>query len=171
MMKKSIALILAAVILTIIPASAGCSPEPVKGDIAAPDFQLDTPEGKTITLSEFRGRPVLLNFWATWCPPCRAEMPFLQELYEDEDWQERGLVILAINISEQGEHVRGFMEENGLTFTALLDTQEDVTRQYAVGPIPTTFIINKDGIIKNVRVGAFVDKKQIERTLEKALED
>lgn len=169
-MKTAAVLLLLAVILVV----AGCSQTPSGGVPApsspvpggpAPGFQLQSLDGQTISLSDLRGSPVLLNFWATWCGPCRLEMPFLQEVYEDQEWAARGLVMLAVNLQEPGETVRKFVEENGFTFTVLLDTGGEVGNLYNISGIPTTYFIDNDGIIKNVKMGAFIGKSDIDRIL------
>jgi|SRR5690625_371045 len=121
-----------------------------KGDVA-PDFELSTLEGETMRLSDFRGEPVMLNFWATWCPPCRAEIPDMQKFYEDKD-----VTILAVNLygSEQDkDDVPEFIEEFGMTFPVLLDEESKVSTKYNIQPIPTTYLINSDGRIHNLAFG------------------
>lgn len=109
-----------------------------------PAFNLPDLQGKKVSLRSVRGKIVLLNFWATWCPPCRAEMPSMQRLYEK--LQAHGLEILAISIDAQGERVvEPFMREFSLTFPALLDTNGDVASEYKVRGIPTSFIIDDQG--------------------------
>ncbi len=170
------------VILTIILVSvlgsglvmAGCSsgPEMAQGPQVgklAPDFQLQSLDGQAVSLGDFRGKPVLLNFWATWCGPCRFEMPFIQKIFEKKEWSDIGLVILAIDIGEGPSSVREFMEHFGLSFPALLDTNQDVALKYNIRAIPTTFFIDKDGIIQDIKVGAFSSKTEIEKRLVKII--
>lgn len=119
----------------------------------APDFELKTINGETTRLSDYRGERVLLNFWATWCPPCRAEMPDMQDFHEDTD-----IVILAVNLTETRnetvEKVDTFLDEYGITFPVLLDETSEVSFLYQIQPIPTNFLINRDGTIHNVAYGA-----------------
>lgn len=131
----------------------------------APDFQLKGLDGKIYTLSGFRGRPVLINFWATWCGPCRGEMPYLEEVYRD--WKEKGLVFLAVNIGESASDVREFMDRYGLTMPVLMDTSRAVAGKYNITGIPTTYFIDSDGIIQNKVAGAFPNKASIEKYLGK----
>jgi len=129
------------------------------GDLS-PGFQLRDLDGNIVSLSDFRDRPVILNFWATWCGPCRSEMPYIQQIYEE--WQDKGLVVLTINLRETSAEVTEFMQSNNLFFPALLDTNGNVANEYNVTGIPTTFFIYKYGIIQERRVGSFSSKQQIE---------
>lgn len=123
-----------------------------RGDLA-PDFELETLDGDTVRLSDFRGKRVMLNFWATWCPPCRAEMPDMQRFHEDKD-----VVILAVNLTdtpnESIEKVEDFIDEFGITFRALLDTETAVANLYQIQPIPTNYLIDSEGFIHNKAFGA-----------------
>ncbi len=135
----------------------------------APNFGLQSTSGQSVRLSQFRGRPVLLNFWATWCPPCRAEMPLVQKVFENQALADRGLAIMGIDLGEDPETVKGFLKSNGLSFPVLLDTQQIVAGEYNIRSIPTTFFVNKDGIIRDVRIGAFASESQIIMGLNKIL--
>jgi len=163
-------MILAGALATVL-AAAGCgagpapSPAPSPQEMPAKDFQLADMNGRTVALSDFRGRPVMLNFWASWCGPCREEMPYIQEIYDDEKWSGTGLMILAVNIGESPEQARGFLNDNGFSFPVLLDVKEEVARQYNIRGIPTTFFIDGDGIIKDSKVGSFSGKAEIEKRL------
>jgi peroxiredoxin len=133
----------------------------------APDFSLVGLDGEMVSLKDYRGSPVLLNFWATWCGPCRFEMPFIQEIYRDPDWQAAGLEIVAVNIGESGSAVEEFMSDNDLTFPVVLDLSTEVAERYNIRAIPTTFFIDKDGIIERIDTGAFTSAKELgERLLE-----
>ena len=99
----------------------GGSPGPPEVGKLAPDFELNTLDRQTIVLSQLRGTPVLLNFWATWCGPCRHEMPFLQQLYLD--WPTDELALITVNVAEDSSDVSRFMQEQGLSFPVLLDGQ------------------------------------------------
>jgi len=166
LIKMAAALFLLIVVLTM----AGCSGDSNGGQVPvlgspAPDFQLENLDGQTVVLSELRGRPVLLNFWASWCGPCRLEMPFLQEVSEDEMWRGQGLVILAVNLREPASVAREFMEDNGLSFTVLLDSQGEVGMLYNTQYIPMTYFVDNDGIIRNIKRGAFRNSSDINRIL------
>lgn len=120
----------------------------------APDFELTTLEGKTARLSDYRGQRVFINFWATWCPPCRAEMPDMQKLYEQTDVD---IEILAVNMieSEKGvEDVTEFVKDFGLTFPILMDANSDVATTYQVQAYPTSYMIDSTGRIQFIAPGA-----------------
>ena len=107
----------------------------------------------------------MLNFWATWCPPCRAEMPYLQQIYDE--WKGRGLALLTIDVGESPSRVRSYLQSNNLSLPVLLDTGKEVRDKYGVRAYPTTFFIDEDGIIRGVKVGAFRSKAEIEQYLRK----
>ncbi len=118
----------------------------------APDFTLLTLEGDTLRLSALRGQRVVLNFWATWCPPCRAEMPAFEKAYQR--YRDQGLIIVAVNEAEDPTVVAAFRNELGLTFPIVLDTRMEVGEQYRVRFLPTTYFIAPDGtIIERVEGG------------------
>ncbi len=142
-------------------------PEGINIGNLAPDFRLQNLDGQTISLSDLRGKPVLINFWATWCPPCRFEMPFLQQVHDG--WSAKGLVLLAIDIGESSTTVEKFMTDLNLSLTVLLDTDREVTEDYGIAAIPTTFLIDKEGIIRQKVIGAFPNKEAIESELRKSI--
>ena len=116
-----------------------------------PDFTLETVDGETVSLSDYRGQPVVLNFWATWCTPCREEMPLLQETYEAH--QDAGLVMLGVNVLESPEAVAGFLKEVGVDFPVLLDTDSAAVNRYLVNSLPMTFFIDREGRLRTLVVG------------------
>ena len=132
----------------------------------AADFTLRGLDGQAVSLSKLRGRPVLLNFWATWCGPCRSEMGYFQELFSDKKWTDKGLVILAVDVGESAAVVDSFVKDNKLTFTVLLDADQSVAQKYNIRYFPTTFFIDKDGIIENTKIGAFTSKQEVENELK-----
>ena len=111
----------------------------------APDFTLKDLRGNTFTLSALKGKVVLLNFWATWCPPCIAEMPQLNKLHKKLG--PRGLHVVAVSTDNSIGYPRDFVSKNGIGFTVLYDENRTVTRSYKVFSMPTTFLIDKNGII------------------------
>jgi thiol-disulfide isomerase/thioredoxin len=133
----------------------------------APDFQLSYLDGTDTSLFEHKGKPVLLNFWATWCGPCVREMPILQEIYETRG--DDGLVILAVNSGENRVTVAQFLQANGYTLPVLLDSRQAVTARYNIRGIPATYFIDSNGIIRHVQVGAFSSESQLEGLLKKIM--
>lgn len=126
-------------------------PPLVEGD-EAPDFTLPTLDGGEVTLSDYRGKVVLLNIWATWCEPCREEMPYMENQYKNLEGQD--FEILAISQDRRGsEDVQPFVDEFGLTFPILLDPDKDVGELYQTSKFPESFIIDQDGIIVSHVVG------------------
>jgi len=177
-MVKIMKMLLLLSIIVLGAAVAGCSSapsptpaQPPQENSLAPDFRLESLDGQVVSLSGLRGGPVMLNFWATWCGPCRAEMPYIQEVFEDKDWTDQGLVILAINVGEQPPEVKKFMEDNGLSFPVLLDTDTSVAENYGIRAIPTTLFIDKDGIIKDRKIGPFSNKAEIDWRLINSILD
>ena len=132
--------------------TGGAVPAPQVG-FAAPDFSLQDASGETVTLSELRGHPLIVNVWASWCPPCRAEMPAMQRVYQD--YRDAGLEILAVNAAnqDQTEAALAFVEQNGLTFPILFDEVGSVSQHYQVRALPTSFFIDAQGIIQEIVVG------------------
>lgn len=151
-------------IIFILSLVTGCHLSGATVGKIAPDFTLTDLDGDTVNLSDLRGIPVMLNFWATWCGPCRNEMPYIQEIYEQ--WQDRGLVIFAINQGEDFPKVYQFMQSNNLSFPVLLDTNGNVSSKYEIRGIPTTFFIDEDGIIQWRRIGSFANSAEIESYLD-----
>jgi peroxiredoxin len=129
----------------------------------APDFTLPTVDGKQTTLSQFRGKAVILNFWDTTCPACAEEMPFIQAIFDQ--WPRDKLVIFGIN-EERIQFVQSYLDTRGLTFPVLLDTNEAIKNTYRVSAYPTTFFIDSDGIIKVIKSGRFSSKSEIETILK-----
>jgi thiol-disulfide isomerase/thioredoxin len=115
------------------------------------DFTVSLLDGTSVRLSDFKGKVVFLNFWATWCPPCRAEMPSMEILHQK--YRDKDLVILAVDIQESGEEVNKFMSANGLNFTSALDVSGEVSGRYGIRSIPTTFIIDRNGQVVLMTVG------------------
>jgi peroxiredoxin len=126
---------------------------PASRTVLAPEFALPDLEGKAQRLSDFRGHVVLLNFWATWCPPCRAEMPSMETLYQA--YKEQGFVILAVSSDVQGAAVvQPFMAQYRLSFPSLLDTTGRVNGLYGVRSIPTSYLLDRHGRVVSREIGA-----------------
>lgn len=116
----------------------------------APEISLETLDGSTASLQDFRGHPLVLNFWATWCGPCKEEMPLIA------DFEERyapDLVVLGLNYGERKETVQAFVEKNGIPFRILLDPAQSTGADYMVRGFPTTYFIDKDGILRSMHIG------------------
>lgn len=117
-----------------------------------PDFTLTDLEGNTVSLKDFRGKNVYLNFWASWCPPCKAEMPDIEKLYQETKGTD--LIILAVNIGEDKETVVNFMSQYKYNFKVLLDADSSVAQMYGVSSIPESIFIDKEGNLVNSQIGA-----------------
>lgn len=138
---------------------------------ASPDFTLDLLEGGDVTLSDLRGKLVMVNLWASWCPPCRAEMPAIQKVYQD--YQELGLVVLGVNTTNQDNEAdaAAFVREYGLTFPIPLDRDGSVSARYELRGLPTTFFIDRNGIIRSVVVGGPMSEAVIRSKVEDLLKE
>ena len=119
----------------------------------APDFTLKDLAGKNVSLSSFRGKVVLLNFWATWCPPCRDEMPSFNKLYHELN--KRGLEIIAVSTDGSVSGVKSFVEKIKVDFPVLSDADRTISKQYRVFSMPTTFLIDKTGKIVDKFYGEY----------------
>lgn len=132
--------------------TSGGIPAPRQGFLA-PDFELPKANGENVRISGLRGKPLMMNVWASWCGPCRAEMPAMQRVYEA--YQSEGLEILAVNSTSQDtrQDALAFAESLGLRFPILFDDEGQVARLYQVTALPTTFFIDSQGIIQDVVIG------------------
>ncbi len=119
----------------------------------APDMRLSTLDGEDVSLSDYRGKVVLLNFWATWCGPCREEMPLFEQA--QLQYGTDNLVVLAVNVREGNGTVRSFVERFALTYPILMDERGSVAGRYRVRSFPTTYFIGRDGSVEGRRVGAY----------------
>jgi peroxiredoxin len=124
---------------------ADISPHP------APDFTLKSHTGENLKLSEFRGEVVMINFWASWCGPCRQEMPLLDELYNA--YKPMGFTILGINVEEDAGQARGLLEEIPVSFPVLFDTRSQVSKLYDVVAMPSSVLIDRDGNVRYLHHG------------------
>ncbi len=161
-------------ILTRAPAAAtsnGAPPPSPRQGFSAPDFTLETLDGGQITLSDLRGQVVLINFWATWCPPCRAEMPALERVYRS--FKPMGLEVLAVNLTDQDDEVAvsRFIQELGLTFPILLDRRGEASKRYLLRGLPSTFFVDRQGVIRSVVVGGPMSEALIQSKVEELIKE
>jgi len=134
----------------------------------APDFLLESMDESELRLSELRGQPVVLNFWATWCKPCRQEMPRFVEAYDEHVGD--GLVVVAVNLQEGKGIVRPFAEDYGMDFPIAVDRDGEVGDRYRLLGLPTTYFIDREGVIRSVFTGPF-EQKQNDTNVQGAIED
>ncbi|MCH6546570.1 MAG: TlpA family protein disulfide reductase [Deltaproteobacteria bacterium] len=152
-LKNNLAIFLAAITLSwLIPVAVlgqqqkvlrNLKLAPVDHPGPAPRFSSMTPGGEKMGIDDFKGKLVVLNFWATWCPPCRLEMPSMERLYQE--FKGEGLEVVAINFMEREKPITSFLKENGFTFTVLLDKKGEIARNYGVHGLPVTFLIARNG--------------------------
>lgn len=135
----------------------------------APDFSLPTTTGETIRLSDLRGQAVLVNLWATWCPPCREEMPSIEKVYNE--YKDEGFVVLAVNMTYQdnASAVMPFVQEHGLTFPILLDETGAIGRAYQLRSLPSSFFITREGIIHEVVIGGPMSEALLRTRVEEII--
>jgi peroxiredoxin len=129
---------------------------------SAPDFTLVGLDGKKHQLSDYKGKTVVVNFWGTFCPPCKDEMPAIQHQFDKRDPQK--VEFLALNLGESKITVQSFIDQYKITFPILLDDREETRKRYGVMQYPTTFFISPDGKIANIRIGE-MDEAFIEQTI------
>ena len=155
------------------PASSvtgGGIPAPRQG-FSAPDFTLKSLDGQSYKLSNLRGKVVLLNLWASWCPPCKAEMPAFERIYNV--YRDQGFVVLAVNAANQDtlSDAIAFVNERALTFPILLDTAGLVSAQYQLHSLPTSFFIDRKGTIQEVIIGGPMSEALLRIRVEKLLQE
>ncbi|HIE65493.1 MAG: TlpA disulfide reductase family protein [Nitrospira sp.] len=151
-------LVMGVIILVFISITGMASRPPLVGG-PAPHFQLKTLKDTLITIADYRGKVVLLNFWATWCKPCMKEMPEMQVAYEE--YKDRGFVILGVNFGESPGKAARLVKQMGLTFPILLDQEVEVASRYQVVSLPVSFFIGPNGIIKERVFGGTLTKAGI----------
>jgi peroxiredoxin len=130
----------------------GCSPaDYVERGSVAPGFTLERLDGGTVRLSDLRGQVVLINFWATWCEPCKEEMPAMERLYQAH--KDAGFELLAISVDDEPEPVRAFREEVGFSFPVLLDAEKEAARAYQTNRFPESFLVDAEGVVVERYIG------------------
>jgi peroxiredoxin len=147
--------------LTLINNLYATEKKPVEGS-KAPDFTLLDLNGKQHKLSDYKGKTVMVNFWGTWCPPCKDEMPAIQHQFDKRDKQ--NVEFLALNLGESKITVQSFVDQYKITFPILLDDNEATRKRYGVSQYPTTFFITPDGKISKIMIGEMTEA-YIEKTL------
>lgn len=143
---------------------------PQKGFLA-PDFTLITAENHQFTLSDLKGKPVLINLWASWCVPCRTEMPAIQKVYED--YKNEGFIVLAVNTTNQDSRTAAinFADEHGLTFPILFDVDGRVSKSYRLRALPSSFFVDNQGVIQEVIIGGPMAEALLRTRVEHLLEE
>nr|WP_297348846.1 TlpA disulfide reductase family protein [uncultured Glaciecola sp.] len=152
-----------AVALALIFASIGAIAKPTSGELS-PDFTLKSRDGGNIKLSEQRGNIVLVNFWASWCGPCREELPAFEKLYQE--YQDLGVEILAVNVDSEAEKANVLLDDIEVSFPVLFDTSGEVSQLYDVSAMPTTVLVDRDGNVRLLHPGY---RKGDEKKYEKAI--
>jgi thiol-disulfide isomerase/thioredoxin len=139
----------------------------------APDFSLKTLAGDDFKLSGLKGSVVVLDFWATWCPPCRKSLPHLNKDAGDKELADKGLKVFAVNCKEPADKVKAFLEKNSYQLTVPMDGEGATMQQYLIQGIPTTLVIGRDGVIRNVFIGFGGDEseKALDAAIDSALKD
>jgi peroxiredoxin len=154
-----------AIFLAVALLAISCSGRSGAGSLIgsrAPDFRLKDLSGQDFALSNYRGKTILLNFWATTCPPCVEEMPHFQALYQD--WSARqDFIFLSINLGESPATIRGFMSNNGYTFPVLQDSSYTVAQKYFIQYTPTSILVDQGGLVKMNLIGPFPDEASLQK--------
>ena len=151
--------------ITLTASASGPAP---KVGREAPDFRVQGLDGEFYQLSDFRGQPVWINFWASWCPPCRAENPDIQAVYDAN--KADGLVVLGIAIGEDDGAVRGYAGRTDLSYIIGLDRGTDIAASYRIVGIPTHFFVDRDGILREWRIGS-MNKNTMEKKVDVIMEE
>lgn len=171
-MKKKF-IFLSVLILAVVLILSGCKNS--GSSKSAPDFNVtlldlnkggDSVRGKTVSLNDYKGKPLVLNFWAPWCPPCRAEAPGFERTYKK--YKDTNIQFLAVAIRDSDENVEQFVKEFKFTFQIGLDKDAELAGKYGVSGIPTTFFLDSDGNIKRTHVGA-LNEKQLSQFIDELL--
>ncbi len=147
------------------PAAAPQAVQPITKGMVAPDFTLQDLEGNPRSLSEFRGKVVMLNFWASWCGFCQSEIPHMNTVYAE--YADQGFEIVAVSLNEDPEHLREFAAENGMEFVILADTEGVVMVPYQIQSIPVSYFLDGEGVVQAIYSGAI--QEETLRTVVKTL--
>lgn len=149
-------------------ATNGQIPAPQAGFLA-PDFELKSLTGETVKLADLRGQAVLVNLWATWCPPCREEMPALEKMYNE--YSDQGFIVLGVNMTRQddAQAVGPFVEKYRITFPILLDENGNMGNAYQMKSLPSSYFVNRDGVITEVVIGGPMAEALLRTRIEQIL--
>lgn len=166
MLKLKLFVLLLGMSALLLFACSSSDNKSLKVGNAAPDFTLKTINGEDLSLSSFKGKPIVLNFWATWCEPCKEEMPHFQQAY-DRYSKTNGLIVLAVNMNETADKASAFFSEYKLTFPSLIDDNQSVTvGKYGIIGLPTTYFIDSKGVIRYVKIGPLLTESELAIRLE-----
>lgn len=148
--------------------TSGQIPAPQQGFLA-PEFELKTSSGESVKLSDLRGQAVLVNLWATWCPPCRAEMQSIEKMYRE--YKDEGFTVLAVNMTYQDDPfaVMPFVKAQNLTFPILLDETSEMANAYQLRSLPSSYFIRRDGVINEVVIGGPMSEALLRTRIEDIL--
>jgi peroxiredoxin len=135
----------AALLMLALPAWAGAA------DVQAPDFTLKSADGQTVSLAQFKGDVVMINFWASWCGPCRQEMPLLDSIYKQ--YKDMGFILLGVNVEPHASSANAWLKKTPVSYPILYDPKSQVSQLYQVQAMPTTVIVDRKGIVRFVHNG------------------
>jgi len=137
---------------------------------SSPDFALTAISGEMYKLSDYKGRPILINLWATWCPPCRAEMTVIEKMYQE--YKGQGFIVLAVNMTYQDDpsKVATFSQKNGLSFPILLDETGGIASLYQLRSLPTSYFIDRGGIIRDIVIGGPMSEALLRISIEQIIQ-
>ncbi len=158
--RTGILLVMLAALCYTMYNSVFAKQDQVKEGSIAPNFVLQSVDGEQIELKELKGKGVFLNFWGTWCGPCKQEFPYMANQYEV--FKDRGVEIVAVNVGESNIAVKNFMETYGVNFPVAMDKDRQVTEAYDITPLPTTFLINPEGKVIKVIKGTMTERNVYE---------
>ncbi|HOJ92620.1 MAG TPA: TlpA disulfide reductase family protein [Dictyoglomaceae bacterium] len=165
-MKKIFNIIFISAFVFLI--SISFSQEKIVENSKAINFSLPDLNGKKYTLSDFKGNVILLNFWATWCPPCRYEIPILEKIYNK--YKNKGFKVIAVSLDSDSNSLSNFLKSNKVSFLVLSDKKGELGYKYQVVAIPTSFLIDKEFIVRKIYMGA-ISEKDFTKELEKWLKE
>ncbi|KMY52523.1 thiol-disulfide oxidoreductase [Bacillus sp. FJAT-27231] len=173
MNKKKNRLIIRSVILGVLAIAVGYTfynnlTSEARGNLQegdkAPDFVLTDLNGEKRQLSDYQGKGVFLNFWGTWCEPCKKEMPHMEKM--SKEYKDLGVEILAVNVGDSELQAKKFAMQYNLTFPIAIDTSREVQNAYGIQPLPATFMINPEGEVQKIVIGGLVKEEQVKALFE-----